>query len=133
MTKTRAKDYVLEQLKSLNWIKGAELRAYTLLSGAELRQIICELRNEGYLIIASSKGYKIAKDHKEVVDYLRSRFSEIRRELETLNLLKKRMENLGHKSFIEDDPVLKSYFEWLEHDKELEEDYKYLKYHDVGN
>ena len=39
-------------------------------TGARIRKVINHIRREGVLIIASSKGYKIAQNRTEAIDYL---------------------------------------------------------------
>lgn len=60
---------------------------YVYIGEAELRNYINELRNEGNLIIASNKGYKLSKDREEVAKYLKSRWCEVCKEMKTFKTM----------------------------------------------
>lgn len=87
---TKIEKLVLAEISKTKWIHGSVIingiyfEAKIKLDELTFRNIIKSLRNQGEQIIASSKGYKLAKNKDELEAYYISRIRELNDERRTL-------------------------------------------------
>lgn len=81
---------ILKQDKN-KWVKGSSLSSYLIwknrghnLPQAYIRQCIAQLRLEGNIIIAGNKGYMLTDNIESISKYIKSRWSELVREMKPL-------------------------------------------------
>lgn len=77
------------------WLKNKIIKSLLLqdtqgeITDAELRKIIAQLRLEGNIIIAGSKGYMLTNNIERITKYIKSRWGELTREMKPLKEMAK--------------------------------------------
>lgn len=89
-------DYFLRHENKIVYAK--DLRELFHLSPQVLRAYIAKLREQGYWIIANSKGYKLTNDRKELMEYANKRELEIYFEQKIIKAMKESMKWTKNKS-----------------------------------
>lgn len=77
------------ELKKDQWISGKELADKFKCDRIFVRRTIKFFRSKGIPIIASDKGYKLARNKKELMDYVNLRLKEIDTEIATLKAMER--------------------------------------------